>query len=124
MQDFWCTFVPVNFTVHVNEICTYMNTPVTPPLPPQVERLKDVILFRFQAPLIFINAGVFRARLEIASGLREVISERAGTSHQTGCLQGLYRKVRGGGVSWKQPRHGPHATVIHCGDDLYHVYTV
>lgn len=69
----------------------------------KVERLKDVILFRFQAPLIFINAGVFRARLEIASGLREVISERAGTSHQTGCLQGLYRKVKGGGASWKQP---------------------
>lgn len=33
--------------------------------PPQVSTMPGVVIFRFQAPLCFINTSVFRRRLEI-----------------------------------------------------------
>lgn len=55
----------------------------------QVIPVPGVMIFRFQAPICFINSGVFRARLEIACNVYKKMAER----EPNGCLKELFLLV-------------------------------
>lgn len=55
----------------------------------QVKSLPGVVIYRFQAPLCFINCKVFQARLDIVCG----IDRRAASDDKPGCIQILFYKV-------------------------------
>lgn len=55
----------------------------------QVVPVPGVMIFRFQAPICFVNSGVFRARLEIACNVYKNMAER----EPNGCLKELFLLV-------------------------------
>ena len=50
--------------------------------------IPGVVIFRFQAPLCFINSGVFRARLEIACDIY-VYKNKVDKKEPNGCIKEL-----------------------------------
>ena len=56
----------------------------------QVKPVPGVVIFRFQAPLCFINSGVFRARLEIAC---DIYKNKMGKKEPNGCIKELFLLV-------------------------------
>ena len=55
----------------------------------QVSPVPGVMIFRFQAPLCFVNSGVFRARLEIACNVYKKIN----VDEHNGCIKQLFLMV-------------------------------
>ena len=56
----------------------------------QMQSIKGVIIYRFQAPLCFVNCKVLQSRLDLVCGI-----ERSCYDHSTtGCIQVLLLKVR------------------------------
>lgn len=51
--------------------------------------IPGVIIFRFQAPLCFVNSGVFRARLELACNVYKKINDK----EPNGCIKELFLMV-------------------------------
>ena len=58
--------------------------------PIQVSAIPGVMIFRFQAPLCFVNSGVFRSRLEIACNVYKKIN----VEERDGCIKQLFLMVR------------------------------
>ena len=58
----------------------------------KVEDVPGTIIFRFQAPLCFVNSRVFRKRLEMVTHLDE---KKMGGNKDEGCIQKLFYKVSG-----------------------------
>ncbi|XP_019864177.1 PREDICTED: solute carrier family 26 member 6-like [Amphimedon queenslandica] len=81
-----------------------------------ITRLPDVIIYRFQAPLCFINCKVFQARLDIVCG----IDRRASSDDKPGCIQALFYKIlkkKRGNWSPHSPTHPVnkvHTLILDC----------
>ena len=54
-----------------------------------MKSVPGVIIFQFQAPLCFINSGVFRARLELECN----IDKNTGREEPNGCIKELFQMV-------------------------------
>ena len=65
--------------------------PSLPYLSHKVETIPGVIIYRFMAPICFVNAAVFRKRLEMVSDLHK--RPKPG-GEEKGCLQKLLPPVR------------------------------
>ena len=97
----------------------------------QVQSLPGILIFRFVAPLCYVNAMVFRTRLVTAAGVDPAL---ALTEEVDGCLMVGLKKVRTyvrrcavcvGGVEWSVHRVRTYiCTVlrISCVWELVHVY--
>ena len=56
----------------------------------QVQHIPGVLIYRFQAPLCFVNGKVFRSRLEMAANL----DKKGMNKREPGCIEQLVSKVR------------------------------